>query len=344
MFGDRTCLEKPYFVQELVADLAYNNVTHTVHVECGQFYERAEGVPKHLQCVGETRRLQEVADGAAVCCLPRVCGGIVAHADLDLGGAMVAEQLDGHLAAGRNVRGVRDQVAYAPLHAAAATAPAPAPARAPAPDPGIHSATKDPFRLRDPAFREGLALLQARHLAYDCFLYHPQLPQLAELAEAFPGVTIVCNHAGMPLGICSYASESGTEGSEDHTTPGLSWEGDIATEWRAGVTEVARYPNVFMKLGGLTFPACGFGFDKRAKPPTSEELAGELAPWYNFVIDAFGAERCMFESNFPMDKGSCSYTVLWNAFKRIAAQRNCTEAEMTALFSGTAKRVYNLKD
>ena len=97
-----------------------------------------------------------------------------------------------------------------------------------------------------------------------------------------------------------------------------------------------------MKLGGLPMPVCGFGFEKRAVPPTSEELAEAMEPYINFAIDQFGANRCMFESNFPVDKASCSYTVLWNAFKRIAIARNCNEEEMTALFSGTAKRVYNL--
>ena len=225
-------------------------------------------------------------------------------------GTAVGEQLDAHIAAGANLRGVRDNAAASG-------------------DDGIFNSTKDTQKLSNPSFREGLAEVQARGLAYDCYLFHPQLAQFAELAAAFPKLTMVVNHVGGPLGVSTFAP--------------LTWDGPVATEWRAGIQAVAAQSNVFVKLGGLTTPACGLGLSERAKPPTSEELAAVLAPYYNFVIDAFGVERCMFESNFPMDKASCSYTVLWNAFKRIAKQRGCTDAQMTALFSGTAKRVYRLE-
>lgn len=308
MFGPRTCLDKPYLPQELVADIACNNVTHTIHVECGQFYDADS--PQHLKCVGETRRLQQIADGAEMCMLPRICAGIVAHGDLSMGTA-VGEQLDAHMTAGKNVRGVRDQVANA------------------GDDEMVHNSSKDPQKLSDPKFREGLAELGKRRLIYDCFLYHLQLPQFAELAAAFPEVTMVCNHAGMPIGISTFGP--------------LTWEGKTAAQWRADITTLAKQPNVVMKLGGLTMSVCGFGFGDRPLPPSSEEVAAIVGPFYQFVIDAFGAERCMFESNFPMDKGSCSYTVLWNAFKRIAKGRGCTREEMTELFGGTAKRVYRLE-
>eukprot|EP00933_Yihiella_yeosuensis_P044958 TRINITY_DN40255_c0_g1_i1.p1 TRINITY_DN40255_c0_g1~~TRINITY_DN40255_c0_g1_i1.p1 ORF type:complete len:394 (-),score=41.09 TRINITY_DN40255_c0_g1_i1:152-1333(-) len=325
--GGRTALYRPYMVQELVADMAYNNVTHTIHVECGQFYNREEGTPKHLQCVGETKRLQEIADAAVLfgAGFPSVNAGIIAHADLDIGEDLIAEQLDAHISAGKNVCGVRGQVAFAPKY----QQDIPEGGKAVA-DSGVHNATSDPEKLRDPEFRKGLAILQSRDLVFDCFLYHPQLNQLAEVADLFPNLTIVCEHAALPIGISSYAS------TRKGPFP------DVKNVWRAGIQDLAKRKNVYIKLGALTFPAAGFGFDNRVKPIGSEELAHVLGEWYGFIIDAFGAQRCMFESNFPMDKSSCSYTVLWNAFKRIA-KKQCTPQEIQFLFGDTAKQVYGLK-
>ena len=137
------------------------------------------------------------------------------------------------------------------------------------------------------------------------------------------------NHAGAPLGVSSF--------------PPLEWDGPVSAAWREGMTLVAAQPNVVVKLGGLTTPTVGLGFSKAAKPPTSQALAAAIAPYVNFVLDAFGAERCMFESNFPVDKASCSYTVLLNAYKRVASARGCSEDQLTAIFSSTAKRVYRLE-
>jgi len=314
MFGPRTCLDKPYFVAELVADLIGNNVTHTVHVECGGFYDNGQD-KKHLRCVGETRKLQQMADSAEAAFdgQPKVCAGIVAHADLTLPLEELIEQLDAHVAAGKNVCGVRDQVAFTE-------------------DTQIHSSTKDPHKLS--ALKQGLAELEKRNLAYDCFLYHLQLSQLAELAAECPGVTIVCNHAGMPLGVSTFRQKQEASGPSDA----------VVAEWQAGIRALSKCSNVVMKLGGMTMNVCGFDFAISKEAPSSEQVAEKLKPFYTFILNEFGAERCMFESNFPMDKGSCSYTVLWNAFKRITKQRHCSDEEMTALFSGTAKRVYKLSD
>jgi predicted TIM-barrel fold metal-dependent hydrolase len=165
---------------------------------------------------------------------------------------------------------------------------------------------------------------------WDChYRYHPQLPALTALARAFPEQPIVCNHLAMPLGVGPFAAERG-------------WDGAVSREWRENVKALAAQPNVYMKLGGLPMPVCGLGFERRAAPPTSEELAAVMAPYVNFAIDQFGAARCMFESNFPVDKASCSYTVLWNAFKRVTATRGCGAEETAALFGGTAKGLYKL--
>ena len=167
-------------------------------------------------------------------------------------------------------------------------------------------------------------------LTYEAWSFHLQLPDLTDLALAFPTQTIICDHISHPLGIGSFAKDYG-------------WDGKTADEWRAGMTELAKCPNVYVKLGGQTQPHAGHNFHLRPKPPTSKEVAATIGPWLNYVIDAFGADRCMFESNFPPDKASCSYTILWNTFKRIALDRGCSSAEMAALFGGTAKKVYSLE-
>ena len=180
--------------------------------------------------------------------------------------------------------------------------------------------------LLDTAFREGFACLHPRGLVFETWLFHLQIPSLVDLANSFPKQTIVCDHVAMPLGIGQYAEERG-------------WQGRTAAKWRDGMLELAKCPNVYVKLGGLTQPHAGHDFNLRAVPPTSCELAEALGPWYSFVIDAFGADRCMWESNFPPDKASCSYTVLWNCFKRITTKRASTDTEIAQLFGGTANRV-----
>ena len=84
----------------------------------------------------------------------------------------------------------------------------------------------------------------------------------------------------------------------------------------------------------------GFTVHTGELPPSSEELAAGWRPYIETCIAAFGTERAMFESNFPVDKGSCGYAALWNAFKRIAA--GCSAAEKAALFVGTATKFYRL--
>ncbi|GHP12286.1 hypothetical protein PPROV_001101400 [Pycnococcus provasolii] len=309
--ANRTHMGNRYMPAELVRDLADNNVTHTVFVTCGEFWDKADDVPKHLRCVGETRRCQEIADAALTCALPHLCAAIVAHADLSLGKEIVDELLDAHISAGANLRGVRDNAAASG-------------------DDAIFNATKDLNKLANSDFRAGVEEVMRRGLTYDCYIFHLQLEQLADLANTFPELTTVCNHGGSPLGVGTFAP--------------LTWEdNETAAQWRAGVTKLAKCPNVFMKLGGFTMPATGLiASHNLAKPPTSREVADTLAPWFNFLMDNFGTDRCMFESNFPVDKTSCGYTTLWNAFKRVTLDRGCTGDEVAMLFAGTAKRVYRL--
>ena len=159
---------------------------------------------------------------------------------------------------------------------------------------------------------------------YDSWQYHPQLPEVTDLARAFPGTTIVVNHVGGPVGVGTYAGK----------------RKEIFAVWKASMRELSCCPNVYVKLGGLGEPLCGFGFDRSARSPSSDELAAAWRPYLETCIELFGPNRSMFESNFPADKVSCGYDALWNAFKKVAA--GCSAEEKGALFSTTAARVYRL--
>jgi len=178
--------------------------------------------------------------------------------------------------------------------------------------------------LREPGFQDGFARLQARGLTFDAWMYHPQLGDLVALLERFPDAKVVLNHVGGRIGIGRYAAEAAR----------------VADEWRAMMTRLAAFPNLHVKLGGLGMAMAGFGLHERAEPPSSDELVAAWRPYLGFCIEAFGAERCMFESNFPVDKASCGYAVLWNAFKKIAAPYDDEARER--LFRGTTKEFYKI--
>jgi predicted TIM-barrel fold metal-dependent hydrolase len=182
-----------------------------------------------------------------------------------------------------------------------------------------------PGLLSHPQFRAGFALLAARELSFDAMVYHPQLSELADLAAAFPETTINLNHIG---------------GLIAKTRTYLGHEAKATAHWQASMRALARCPNVYVKLGGLGMPYLGFGMDALERPPTSQLLAEAWGPLFNFCIETFGPERCMFESNFPPDRDSVDYHVLWNAFKRIASPYSV--AEKHALFFGTAAKAYRL--
>jgi predicted TIM-barrel fold metal-dependent hydrolase len=149
--------------------------------------------------------------------------------------------------------------------------------------------------------------------------------ELADLAGAFPGVTIILDHVGGPLGVGPYAGN----------------RAEVFDRWKRGISELSAHPNVVVKLGGLAMPICGFGWHEKERPPTSAEISEASAPYYLYAIEQFGVERCMFESNFPVDKVSCSYTVLWNVFKRVTMDFSLKDK--SALFHDTAVRVYRLE-
>jgi predicted TIM-barrel fold metal-dependent hydrolase len=294
-------------VDEFLQDIGGGHrVVSTVFVECLQFY-RTEGA-EELRPVGET----EFVDGVAGVYrtphgLSQVAAGIVGFADLTLG-AGVQPVLEAHLAASDRFRGVR----YASAWDASDR---------------VHNAHTHPppHLLANPKFRHGLACLERMGLSFDAWLYHPQLAELVDLARAFPGLTIVLDHMAGPLGIGPYAGRQA-----------------VFEAWRSGLAQLAQCDNVFVKLGGRTLSSAGFGWHRREKPPGSAELAETIRPYFRACIELFGPERCMFESNFPVDRASCSYTVLWNAFKRLACAYS--PPERAALLHDTAARVYRLNE
>lgn len=293
----------PYGLRELHADAvgAGHAVQRTVFVECRAAY-RTDG-PEHLRPVGET----DFVAGEAMRDPQHLIGGIVAHADLR-DHDHLDEVLDAHEAAAQGLfRGIR----HAGSHAID-PAPLRIPGRAPA---GLYL---------DPAFQRGVAHLGERGLTYDTWHYHYQNREFLELARAVPGTTLVLDHFGTPLGVGAYA------GHRD----------EIFEQWRADIADIAGCPNVVAKLGGLAMPDNGFGWDSAVRPPTSDEFVAAQGRYYLHAIECFGPQRCMFESNFPVDRWSLSYGVLWNALKKIAAPFSADERD--AMFFGTAARVYRL--
>ncbi len=296
-----------FLLEELLQSIAGgHNIVATVFVQCGSMY-RKDG-PLEMQPVGEIEFVQGIAAQSASgqYGTTRVAAGIVGFANLTLGAA-VAPVLEAHIAASRNrFRGIR--------HISAWEASA-----------DIVSHADNPELLSDPKFREGLACLQDYGLSFDACVYHPQLMELVDMARAFPDLPIIVNHVGDPLGVGPYAGK----------------RAEVFQEWKPGIAALATCPNVVMKLGALGMPNRGFGWYQQTKPPGSAELVEAMAPYYLWCIEQFGANRCMFESNFPVDKVSYSYTVLWNAFKLIS--KDFSAADRAALLHDTAVRAYRLE-
>jgi predicted TIM-barrel fold metal-dependent hydrolase len=294
-----------YLAEDFLKDAqSGHNIAGSVFVQCQTRYW-TDG-PDYLRPVGETEFIRSVAERYQ-CEKPRIACAIVAHADLRRGAAS-REVLEAHVTAGRgSLKGIRhiavwdhDHSLMNPLSAG---------------PPGL---------LMDRVFREGFAQLQPLGLTFDAWVFHPQIGGLADLASAFPGTKIVLNHLGGILGIGGY------QGRREETF----------SSWKASIQALAKWLNVYVKLGGLGMRINGFGFEKGAKPPSSDDLVRAWKPYIETCIEVFGAERCMFESNFPVDKGSYSYGVCWNAFKKLSL--GCSKRERDMLFRGTACRFYSL--
>ena len=300
--------ESKYLLDDLLEDTGSGHrVVSTVFVECSSMYREGESVA--LAPVGETEFVRGVAAMSASGGFgeARVAKGIVSFADLTLGSG-VLEVLEAHQQAGAGrFRGIRHAAGW---HESDAIR-------------NSHTNPVQGLMMRDD-FREGMSVLDDMGLSFDAWFYHHQIAEFVDLAQAFPNVTMILDHFGGPIGIGPYA------GNLDH----------VFDDWKQSIGALADCNNVYFKLGGINMKLNGFEWHKRDKPPSSDELVDATAPYYEHCIDLFGVDRCMFESNFPVDKESCSYVVLWNAFKKMTAGKSASERQ--ALFHDNAHRAYRL--
>jgi L-fuconolactonase len=298
-----------YFVEEFAKDLAASrhNIKSTIFVECNSMY-RADG-PEHLRCVGETEfavgMAAMAASGKYTSC--RAASAIVGFADLTLG-TRTQEVLEAHLqAANGRFRGVRQRAKWDA-------------------DPLVRGpvSADRPGLYLEPEFGRGLDLLTSMGLSFDTSIFHPQIPDVTALARKHPDANIVLIHTGSPVGHSTYAGRE----AENHTN------------WLASMKQLAKCPNVSVKMGGILMSLGNFDFTTAEMPPTSQQLAALWRPYIEPCIELFGAERCMASSNFPVDKAGFGYGTVWNMFKRVTAE--CSADEKSMIYSETAKRVYRL--
>lgn len=294
-----------YLAGDFAADLAGGHrVVGTVYSECHSHY-RSDG-PESLRPVGETEFAAATGD-EMVAGATLLCDGIVGFADLTLG-ARVRPVVEAHIvAAGRRFKGTRFATGWDEHKDV----------------PNNHTAT-GPAMLADPAVRAGAAVLAEMGLSLDVMVFFHQLREVAALADSVPDLTIVLDHCGGPIGHGAYSAD-----------PVANF-----AIWENGIRNLALRPNVVCKLGGVLARGAAFDYRTAPRPLSSLDLEALWSPWFLTCIDAFGAERCMFESNFPVEKMGVDYAVLWNSFKRIAG--GASVDEMSALFAGTAGRVYDL--
>jgi len=302
-------VEPRYLLDEILADIndSGHNVVSTVFIECGAMY-RADG-PDHMKVVGEV----EFANGIAAMSASglygptRVAAGIIGTADL-MRGSAAGEVLDALAAAGGGrFKGIRHGATWDASDV-------------------IPNARTNPIQhiYLDKTFRAGFAELAPRGLTFEGWCYHPQLSGLVDLARAFPDTTIILDHFGGPLGVGPYAGKNK----------------EVFEAWKKDIAELAKSQNVVAKLGGLNMAFNEFEFHKKPKPPNSQEHIDVMRHYFDFTLEHFGVDRCMFESNFPVDKLSCSYKVCWNAFKRLT--KDYSAAEKAKLYHDNAARVYGL--
>ncbi len=309
LWDSRTGATQPrYLLHEMMADVGGgHNIRSTVFIECGAMF--AKDRPYAFQPVGETEFVKGIAamSDSGIYGETRIAAGIVGTVDLKIGDQS-ADVLDAHIeAAGGRFRGIRLGALW---HRDAAI-------RNHRTNPPEHLLLRDDFR-------QGFKHLAARQMTFEAWLCHEQISDVTDLARAFPDTTIILDHFGGPLGIGTYA------GRQD----------DVFETWKVRINELATCSNVMAKLGGLNMDVNGYGWQDRPQPPTGQELTDATRRYFDHMIEKFGVDRCMFESNFPVDKLSCSYTSLWNSFKIMTM--NFSKDERAALFHDTATRVYRL--
>jgi L-fuconolactonase len=297
-----------YLLDEILQDMnSGHNIVSTVFIECGSMY-KADG-PVPMRVVGETEFVNGIAamSASGLYGPGRVAAGIIGTADLTVG-ADIGAVLDAQIAAGGGrFKGIRHGCTWDASD-------------------DVATARTNPTQhlMLDETFRQGFAQLAPRNLSFEGWCYHPQIPDLTDLARAFPDTTIILNHFGGPIGVGPYADK----------------REEVFTQWQAAIKDLAACQNVVAKLGGINMDVNGFNWHEKDRPPTSEELCEATRPFYEYTLDLFGPGRCLFESNFPVDKLSCSYNVLWNSFKRFTT--GFSDADKAKLFHDTATKVYRL--
>lgn len=304
---------RDYLLADLWSDTdSGHNIVKTMFMECRAFYHR-EG-EEHLKSVGETATVATLAlESQANTSGKATIAGIVVRCDLTLAGEskeLLLEALEQHRVVSKGLlRGIRQPAAYD--------------AR---PEDLFNVVPTPPNLLSKEAFRQGLRIIAEQGLTYDTWHYHHQNLDFLDLARAVPECTMVLDHFGTPLGVGAYKT----------------CREEIFQKWKEDIRQIAKCPNVYAKLGGLAMPDNGFGWHLQSKPPSSDEFIKAQQKYYMHTIERFGPERCMFESNFPVDRLSISYHVLFNAYKKMVADFSTEEKH--AMFYGTAEKVYSLQD
>ena len=302
-------VQKKYLLPDILKDLhSGHNIVSTIFIECGAMYNPEYAITENVLLEAEFVNGISAMSESGLYGNTKIAAGIVGSAPL-LMGKKVENILDKLIAVNpKRFKGIRSQAAMHPDGTIPAT-------RARPPE-GVYL---------NESFQEGFSTLRKRNLSFEAWCYHPQIPQLVELARKFPDTVIIFNHFGGPLGIGSFINRSE----------------EVFEFWKKHVKELAKCENVFAKLGGIAMELNGFEWHKNPIPPSSEELINKTRHFYETTLDYFGANRCMFESNFPVDKLSCSYVNLWNSFKKLT--KNYSNNERTLLFHDTASKAYKLK-
>ena len=297
-----------YLLPDILKDVnSGHNIVSTVFIECGAMYNPQNSISKNVILEAEFVNGIAAMSESGLYGKTKIAAGIVGSAPL-LIGKKVIDILDRLMSISpERFKGIRSQAAMHPD----GTIPE---SRARPPE-GVYINEK---------FQEGFAELAPRNLSFEAWCYHPQIPQLIELAKKFTDTTIIFNHFGGPLGIGSFKNK----------------HEEVYEFWKQNIKELSKCKNVFAKLGGIAMKINGYEWHKNSLPPSSDELLNKTKNYYETSLEYFGAERCMFESNFPVDKLSCSYVNLWNSFKKLT--KNYSKNDRALLFHDTASKIYKL--
>ena len=313
----------PYLLKDIAKDVSTHNIRQTIFIECGEMYSDNDNID--MRVVGETEfasQIGKMSDEDSNIST-RIASGVVGTANLLLG-EEVAQVLEAHIAANPDrFKGIRHRAVWLDEH----TTNQDQDILKNSPTKHINTVDRTPKEsmLLDKTFRKGFSQLSRYDLTFEGWVYHPQLHELYDLAQAFTDTKIILNHLGGPLGTGIY------RGKLDEIYP----------FWKKQIANLAQCKNIYLKVGGIQMPLNGHDWHKRSVPPTSDELITVNHDWYMYAIEQFGPERSMFESNFPVDKQSCSYNVVWNQFKKLSMKFSKTERQF--LFHDTAMNVYQLE-